>query len=459
MTGDGARGLLRKTLHTFATLAFSQGASVAAGIATARAFGPGGKGIISFAAIVLTFAVTTADGLKSAVAYQIGSERRDARAVWHAALRLAALCAIVGTTTLLSLWHGDPEKIAFLFAACAFPFALYLQAVGVIYQLRDRIERINVKNASTIGGGGALAILALVVVAHAPLAFVLGTWVATYVVAAVWSSFGVRAMLADAPSPHADEDAVARRRSVTGAPDADEGALARRQAAFGAKAALSSTVTFLALRVDVFIVGAMLSPNALGIYTLALATGEIMWGVSRALQWSSAGRVAMLDASDAAHLTARLVRSIVALQAMGAVVVFALGPWLIAHVYGARFAEAGSVLRLLLPGMILYSADGLLSYFISVRAARPGLLLGLECVTLGVCAAVTLATIGTFGIRGAAIADTVAYVCAYAVKVAIFTRLTGIPSREVLVPVASDVPARLAVVLAGLGLRRRPADV
>jgi len=445
LTAPGASGLLRKTLHTFATLLFGQGASIAAGIATARAFGPAGKGTMSFAAIVLTFAVTAADGIKAAVAYQVGSERRSARNVWRAALRLAAAAATFGTATLLAIWHGDSTRTAFLYAACAFPFTLYLQAIGVVYQLCDRVERINVKNAATIGGGGSLLVLALVTIVHAPLAVVMVAWVATYVAAALWSSFGVDAMLGPGG-----------RGAAEGGPAQS---LLARQLHFGAKAAASSTITFLALRVDVFIVGAMLAPAQLGIYTLALATGEVMWGVSRALQWSSAGRVATLDRAAAAALTAQLVRSIVALQVVGGVMLAALGPWLIVHLYGARFAEAGPVLRLLLPGMVLYSADGLLSYFISVRAGRPGLLLGLECITLAVCAALTLATIGPFGLRGAALADTAAYVAAYCVKVTFFARLSGTPLREILVPMPSDVPARLRSRLTASLRARRSADV
>ena len=417
--------LLRKTVHTFVTLLFGQGASVIAGIVTAHAFGPAGKGIISFASILVTFAITTADGLRSAVAYQIGTLRFEPRAVWHAALRILACLAPLSIALFLALAYLHPAQPAYLYVAVAFPFAMYVQAVGIVYLLRDHVEAINVKNAATIGGGGSLLTLVLVAVFHQPLPVVLWAWVATYVAAAVWSTFGVADMLG------------------TQSAQQSAGDLVRRQLTFGAKSTLSSNVTFLALRVDVFIVSASLSPTALGLYTLALATGEVMWGVSRSMLWSSSGRVATLPFADSAALTARVVRSVVALQLAGGIVLFIAGPWLITHVYGARFGGSGGVLRLLLPGMILYSADGMLSTFIAIRAGRPGLLLGLECVTLVVCGTITYATVHRFGIYGAALANTIAYLASYAIKVVFFTRLSGIGVTQVLFMRAADVPASL----------------
>jgi O-antigen/teichoic acid export membrane protein len=174
-----------------------------------------------------------------------------------------------------------------------------------------------------------------------------------------------------------------------------------------------------------------------------------MWQVSRSVIWSSSGRVATYDMDASAALVARIVRSLVAVQLIVGIVLFIAGPWLIAHIYGARFAQSGALLRLLLPGLVLYSADGMLSYFIAVRAGRPALLVGLETITLVVCGTVTFFAVPRFGMAGAAVADSIAYVLAFAVKVAIFTRMGRFSIADVLLPRASDVPEFVA-----LGLRR-----
>jgi O-antigen/teichoic acid export membrane protein len=437
-------GLARKTLHTFATLLFGQGASIAAGIATAHAYGPAGKGIIAFAGILLTFAVTTADGLKSAIAFQVGSRRRDARAVWRAALRLMAVLGPLGTAIFLGLYLHAPDRVAYLYVAIAFPFSMYVQAVGIVYALRDRVERINVKNALTIGGGYSLAIFALVLLFHVPVWVVMSVWIAGYALAAIWSSFGLRDLLV----PETNGKVL-----LANAPS-----LMREQLVFAAKSALSANVTFLALRIDVFIVSASLSPEALGVYTLAISTGEVMWQLSRSLIWSSSGRVAMLPLDESADLVARVVRSLVAVQLVVGVALFVAGPWAIAHVYGSRFAESGALLRVLLPGLVLYGADGMLSYFIGVRAGRPALLLALETVTLVACGGLTLLAIPRVGLAGAALADTVAYVLSFAIKVGFFVRIAAMSPLRVLVARPSDVPAFVALRLRRLFGTRATAD-
>ena len=53
MTAAPKSSLFRKTLHTLATLLITQGSTIAAGIATARAFGPSGKGVLALAFILV----------------------------------------------------------------------------------------------------------------------------------------------------------------------------------------------------------------------------------------------------------------------------------------------------------------------------------------------------------------------------------------------------------------------
>jgi O-antigen/teichoic acid export membrane protein len=423
MAGRPPRGLLHKTLHTFSTLLFGQGATIAAGIAVAHTFGPSGRGVLGFAAVLVTFAFTTGDGIRNAIAYQIGKQQRNAWATWHTALRTLAFAAPAGCVALLAAALLVPSQPAYRFAALAFPFALYVHVLGVVYLLADRVESINVKNAATFGGGGSLLTLALVLL-HANVTVVLAGWAATYAVAAVWASFGLGSLLGE------------RREPATGA-------MLREQAAFAAKSALTSNVTFLALRVDVLIVSALATPAALGLYTLALATGEIMWNVSRALFWASSGRVATLALDASAALTARVVRLTVLAQLAGCVALFVAGPTLVTLVYGARFAESGTVLRVLLPGMLFYSADGVLSYFIAVRAGKPTLLLGLETITFALCATVTFVTLPHDGIVGAAAADTVAYLAAFALKTLVFARLSGLSPFAILRPRRDDLPYRV----------------
>jgi PST family polysaccharide transporter len=419
------RSLAQLTANTFANIVLGMIAQIALGIAIARTLGPAGKGLITYAAYLLTFAICTADGLRDAISYQIGQRGLAAPQVWGAALRVIVLAGAAGCAIFLALaWFVPPQRAAFLAVAIGFPFAVYLQTVNCLYQLFHHLERINWRNALTVGAGAPLLTLLLLVAFGIGVPAVLAIWIASYVVAALWNSFGLSKL-------------------IGGPIRFDRADLVRDQIGFGTKAALSSILTFLALRVDVFIVAAILSPATLGIYTLALASGEVMWIFSRSLNWSSVGRIATDTYGDAVALAARITRTSLAIHFVVAVVLFAIGPTLIDLVYGGRFSAAGPLLRILLFGFVLYGADATLSYFIAVRAARPGLLVGFQSLTFVLCGALTFFGVARLGVAGAAWADTIVYVLAFTLKTIYFVRLTGVPIGDLLFARPSDVPERL----------------
>jgi O-antigen/teichoic acid export membrane protein len=416
------RSLTRLTLNTFANLALGMGVQIAAGVVVARTLGPAGKGAIGYAGYILAFALTAAEGVRDAISWQFGTRKLPGPHVWGAALRLLAIAAISLAAILLAFAKVDhAHTIAFVAAAIAIPFALYLQVANVVYQLSHKLERINLQSTITVGTGIPLVTLLAVLFFHAGVASVLAIWAAGYVVAAIWASRGLHEMLG-------------------GKPVFDQPELTRAQAAFGAKASLSAAVAFLALRIDVFIVAALLSPASLGIYTLAIASGEFMWLASRSLTWSSTGTIATAEAPIAASLTARVIRMVLGLQILVAVPVFIWGPALITLVYGPSFALSGSVLRLLLPGLVLYGIDGVLSFYIAVRSGRPGTLLALSTFSFALCAGLTYVGVSRYGVLGAAAANTVTYVLAVALKGTFFLRATGLSPLALLIPRAEDLP-------------------
>jgi O-antigen/teichoic acid export membrane protein len=419
------RSLTRLTLTTFLNLALGLGVQIGAGIVVARWLGPAGKGTIGFAGYLLAFALTAAEGVRDAISWQFGKQGEAGPHVWGAALRLVAGAALALCALLLVCARLDPaHAVAFVAAAVAVPFALYLQVANVVYQLTHHVERINLRNTLTIGTGAPLVTLFAVAFFHAGVNTVLAIWAGGYLIAALWSGRGLHGLLG-------------------GRPRFDRPELTRAQAVFGFKASLAAAVAFLSLRVDVFIVAALAAPALLGIYTLALASGEFMWLASRSLTWSSTGRIATGTQSEAVALTARVVRAVLAVEVLLALPVFVFGPSLITLVYGPSFSASGLVLRLLLPGFVLYGVDGVLSYFIAVRSARPGTLLALESFSLALCAGLTLAGVARYGVLGAAAANTLTYTLAVLLKGGLFARAAGLSPLAILTPRVSDLPSFL----------------
>ncbi|GAC1309363.1 MAG: hypothetical protein NVSMB19_23070 [Vulcanimicrobiaceae bacterium] len=422
---------MRAVFHTLATIAVGQGAQILAGIATARAFGPAGKGIISYAGVFVYFAAAATEGLRNALAYRVGHDV-PVRTAWRSALRLLAVLAPLGSLIFVALWIADPTQIAFAFVALVFPFAAFLQTVNMLYLVRHAIERINVQNAYTVGAGSALVTLVAVALFHASVPTVLAIWAAGFVAASVWAACGVARLLGP------------RETAPNAGPDALD---AREHIAYAFKGGASAMLTLLALRVDILIIGATLAKSSLGVYTTALAVGELLYTFSRSVTWATTGRIATEPRPAAIALTARVVRLLLGVQALAAIAIFALGPYAIAALYGGRFAGSGLLLQILLPRIVVYSADGVISYFISVREGRPGVQLAFEAGTLVLCATLTYVAIKPYGLTGAAAAATLTFVVAFFAKLAYFVRISGASWRDVLVLRYSDLPdaARLKV--------------
>jgi O-antigen/teichoic acid export membrane protein len=285
--------------------------------------------------------------------------------------------------------------------------------------VRHQVERTNYANLAT-NVGAAIAMLIVILVFHAPLAWVLGIWTLGYLAGAVvvWSGLRDIARVSGG---------IAVMASV------------RAQRAFAMRASSAAVMTFFSVRLEVFIVSAVFSGANLGQYTLALAAGEVMWQASRAISWSAYGRVATLPYDEAAALTARITRTVVAFEIAMAVALFVVGPTLITLVYGSAFAPAGGLLRILLPGMAIYAADSILTYFISVKAERPGYVMRVEAVTLTVCVVVTLLTIKPFGIIGPAIATSLGYLTSFIFKTVFVARHTGRSPRDLLLLRREDI--------------------
>jgi len=375
------------------------------------------------------FGVAGADGLRNAIAFQFGTQGHPLARVWRTALRTLGLLAPAGSLAFLALWLHDRSQLAFLFVAIAFPFAAFLQTVNIVYLVRHAVERMNTQNAWTVGAGSSIATLLAVLVFHAGIVAVLAIWACGYVAASLWAAAGLPGLL---------------RRAAGDPPLEPSGSnLWFEQATFSVKGGLSSVVTLLALRVDIIIVGSTLTKSSLGIYTTALALAELLTTLSRSVTWATTGRISTGSRAAAALLTAKVIRLLLAGQAVAAAIVFVAGPYAIHLLYGARFDGTALLLRIVLARVVVYSVDGVVSYFISVRAGRPGIQFAFELGTLVLCAGSTVLAVHRFGLVGAAAAATATFLIAFAVKLSYFMRVAGLAPRDVLWPRLTDLPPLL----------------
>lgn len=421
--------------RTFCSSVANQATGIAVGIVLARYLGPVGKGYIAYAAICVQLVATATGGIAQAVTYQYGACGLPGAAVYKAMRGIVGCAAAVTVAILVTMALMVPSQAVLLWAALAAPFALYVQATSGMMYAANRVSATNVQSL-IVGTGYAVLTLAAVVAFGSNYEIVLGVWAGSYVAAACYSWWIVRPYVADGA--------------------ATSRAIVWEQLTFGGKTSAAQVAASLNMRIDIFVVNAVLGAVALGVYTLAVAIGELLWQLGTPITVAAFPRIITAPPAEAAAFTAKLIRHILALVVPAAALLWVLAPTLITGVYGPAFRGAGDALRWLMLGMVAYAAEAPLGYYLLVRLKRPGLILAIQASSAVVCAAITIATVRSFGILGAAAATTVTYVAVVVVKAWIFHTATGISPAKLLFVDLDEVRDALRLMIRMVA-RLRPA--
>ena len=413
-------------------------------IILARLLSPAGKG--RFSLVLLTSqlaAVVVGWGMDAALGVVAGRSRDDARRgltnalLWSAVVggfAVVLLCALYGLPTsappagpLVSVIPGL-NATQFAMAALAIPgetfFALGLFALlgrqGVAAYAGIRLLRRGMLLVLLVAVA-AIARLSLDAALIVNLATLVLTGLAIIVVAA-------------------------RTGSAMGRPD---GRLLREQLSFGSRSVLATLTERLLFRVDAFIVNALLGVRATGLYSVTQSLAETLWYVPNAIGTVMFSR-AVDPRGDAARVAAVLTRTTIAMTIVVGIPAFILGPRVVRVVYGSAFTDAGVALRFILPGIVAYSAVAVLSRYI-VGRGRPGWTTAIGLAGLGVNVVANLVLVPALGIRGAALASSIAYGATAAITIWAFVRLSGRGWLETLALRPSDVRALMRAFLALVG--------
>jgi O-antigen/teichoic acid export membrane protein len=403
--------IARNSFEIFLVRAFNQATSIVIGIAIARLLGPAGKGLYTYVASAMTLVAMAAAGQGVAFAYQSAKRQRSAPVVHRAILRTTALFTVPIASALIIVAAVEPSQRLLLAVAAALPFVLYAGFSNSFFLSKSDVRSSNLKNI----------VQYLILVAVVPLLFfggglpaLLATWIASQVGAALYALLRFRSYLHGEP-PRTDPYPF------------------KAQLVFGLKASLNALVEELNLRIDVFIILAMLGARQVGIYSIGVGMASLLWLLNRPVTAAAFGRIASSDEKEAAALTARCMRHSLALIAPVSIVIVIVGPPLVTLVYGNAFAPSGIVLRLLSPGIIAYCLMPLLATFFVQQLGRPMIPLALSTVSTIICAVATVTFIPRYGIAAGAVASSLSYVTVVAIAATLFIRRTRMSAAQLFI--------------------------
>jgi|SRR5579872_83020 len=401
--------IAQKSIQTFFARIATQSAGVLTGILLARALGPYGKGLFTYVGTLLSVLQTIGSGQSAAVSWQYGRRKRPSGSVLRATLVVLAWATIVISSVLLGIALFVPGQRVLIAVAIAAPFAFLAQIALGFFLADGKVTTCNIQSFITPFGFLA-ALSATYFLIHGGIATALALWVLAVACSAVYSVVMLRPYFRNAGENY---------RS-----------LVREQLFFGGRVSANAVVSLLNFRIDVFIVLFMLGAKALGVYSIAIGAGELMWQLSRPLGVSAFRRINSGTTKDAIYITAKCVRHSLLMVSAACVLLYFVAPFGITLVYGKAFAGAVPAVRVLLPGIVAYSMNPFFNGFFTQHRGRPGLPLAISTLSTLICALMTIATIGYLGIVAGALATSVSYTAAFLVNMFLFIRDTGISLKD-----------------------------
>lgn len=205
----------------------------------------------------------------------------------------------------------------------------------------------------------------------------------------------------------------------------------------GFRGQLGNLATFFNYRLDVFIVNYFLNPEQVGLYAVAVLVSESLWQVPDAAALALLPREARDWTEKNSSFTCMVSRQVFTIALTMGVALALASPILIPLVFGAKFAASVSVVWWLLPGTVALAAGKVMSAALAARG-MPQYSSMFACVTLVVTVALDLILIPRLGIRGAAIASSVAYLVDAGLVAMILTRKLNVTWSSLYIPTSAE---------------------
>ncbi len=393
-----------------------------ASVMIARSLGPTGRGLYALPLAVLGIVMALAPlGLEHAN-FALAAKGVRARVLWAngtlaaAGISVAVALVLVAIVALVPASNGELPTTWYVVVLAQVPLLLLTLYWASVLQLEHRYVTVSLGFLAAVGLHAAVVAAMFFADALTPFRVLALTWVVNGS-ALIWIYVvGARA------------GAVGWRPDVR---------TLRAGLAFGLKVHGGAIAFFLLLRLDQVLVQGLVGFRALGLYSLAVTIGELLWLLCEPLAIAVLPHQARVEGDNDRRLAFATARLALLFALVGGTVLWVASPWLIGFVYGRAFDDAASLLRWLLPGIVALSAARPLSTLL-LRDGRPLLLSALGLLTLIANVGLNLVLLPSIGTVGASVASSIAYVALLVAYVGV-TRRKGIVGWRELVPRPGDL--------------------
>jgi len=189
---------------------------------------------------------------------------------------------------------------------------------------------------------------------------------------------------------------------------------------YGIKTHIGKVTERFHARSCIFLIGALSSTSDIGLYSVTIGISETLLYFSNAASLAIFSRVKNEPEQQAKDARTVLRHVLPAAIGLSAVLAF-VGPYIIRIFFGNAFAGAYSALKLILPGITVYTIYPVVSAYL-INIGKSSLASG--CSIMGLCCNVVLniVLIPSYGIEGAAISSSISYTATALFSLMIFMR-------------------------------------
>jgi len=397
---------------TFSTQITVVALSFGTSIVVARVLGPEGKGAYSLIILIPTILAMVGNlGIGIANAYFGGKKKYALSDIAAnsiiAALGIGSILAIIFLVYFFlfqpSFLHGiEPQAI--VLATLVLPLSLLIVYFSYILLGQTKIKEFNLVN---LVQGGALLIftLFLLFVIQKNVFNVIIAWVIAIILAislSIWLVSRI-AKINIKFNPLLFVDSVK----------------------FGGQGYLGNVIQFLNYRLDMLLVAIFINLTYVGYYSIAVPLAEALWYFPSAVGTVIFARTISLSPEEANKSTPRICRNTLFLTLLAALVLFAVGKYVILLLFGSDFLPALSPLQILLPGVVVLSICKVLGNDI-VGRGKPIINTIIAGISLAINIPLNIILIPRMGISGAALASTISYTASAIFAIIAFMKISGV---------------------------------
>lgn len=394
----------------------------------ARAFGPAGNGVYAVALILPTVLASLLNfGISPAHVYYLGSRQFNAGVVLGNSLLLALLLSLAGLLLgsaciwfKAEQWFPDVPHYLLWLALATFPLSLMQSFIISIFQGLQKFREFNI--VLLVQSSMTLVLVSLIVI--------FGSQELSWIIIANFTGGAISLILS-----------LCLLTKYLRLNDARIDICRIRDAFhYGYKVYLGNVLAFVNYKMDIFLVNFLINPAAAGIYVVATQIGERLWLLSQATSTVLLPRLSELSHSEDVRLqlTPLVARLMLFVTSLASILLAAIAYPLIKVFFGDQFLSAFTPLVILLPGIVAVSASRVLANDLAARG-RPELNMYTSFLVVVVNAAGNLLLIPLYGLSGAAVATSIAYVLNYFLRIAMYCNITRNTVSSVMVVGVKDI--------------------